>query len=71
VDSTKHTGGYFIVKGAEKVILIQEQLSKNRIIIETDRKGFIQAAVTSSTHNIKSKTYVSSDKTDRVCFNLS
>lgn len=32
-------GGYFIVKGTEKVILIQEQLSKNRIIIDTDNKG--------------------------------
>jgi hypothetical protein len=28
-------GGYFIVRGTEKVILIQEQLSKNRIIIDT------------------------------------
>ena len=27
-------GGYFVVKGTEKVILIQEQLSKNRIIID-------------------------------------
>lgn len=27
-------GGYFIVRGTEKVILIQEQLSKNRIIID-------------------------------------
>ncbi|GKA27994.1 DNA-directed RNA polymerase III subunit 2 [Tanacetum coccineum] len=32
-------GGYFVVKGNEKVILIQEQLSKNRIIIDTDKKG--------------------------------
>ena len=32
-------GGYFIVKGVEKVILIQEQLSKNRIIVELDKKG--------------------------------
>ncbi|KAG8076431.1 hypothetical protein GUJ93_ZPchr0006g40655 [Zizania palustris] len=32
-------GGYFVVKGTEKVILIQEQLSKNRIIIDTDSKG--------------------------------
>jgi DNA-directed RNA polymerase III subunit RPC2 len=31
-------GGYFIVKGVEKVILIQEQLSKNRIIIDSDAK---------------------------------
>ncbi|TKY56059.1 DNA-directed RNA polymerase III subunit RPC2 [Spatholobus suberectus] len=32
-------GGYFVIKGTEKVILIQEQLSKNRIIIDTDKKG--------------------------------
>jgi DNA-directed RNA polymerase III subunit RPC2 len=42
-------GGYFVVKGTEKVILVQEQLSKNRILIETDsRKGTIMASVTRS-----------------------
>ncbi|CAG8539382.1 19658_t:CDS:10, partial [Dentiscutata erythropus] len=51
-------GGYFIIKGTEKVILIQEQLSKNRIIVEGDRKGLVQAYVTSSTHERKSKTYI-------------
>ncbi|OXB69303.1 hypothetical protein ASZ78_015703 [Callipepla squamata] len=49
-------GGYFIVKGVEKVILIQEQLSKNRIIVEADRKGTVGASVTSSTHEKKSRT---------------
>uniref|UniRef100_A0A1D1YTE4 DNA-directed RNA polymerase subunit beta n=2 Tax=Anthurium amnicola TaxID=1678845 RepID=A0A1D1YTE4_9ARAE len=49
-------GGYFVVKGTEKVILIQEQLSKNRIIIDTDSKGRVTASVTSSTHETKSKT---------------
>ncbi|KAG6476798.1 hypothetical protein ZIOFF_066046 [Zingiber officinale] len=65
-------GGYFIVKGTEKVILMQEQLSKNRIIIDTDSKGRehflstftiiittlirVTASVTSSTHETKSKT---------------
>ncbi|KAG8579675.1 hypothetical protein GDO81_011000 [Engystomops pustulosus] len=49
-------GGYFIVKGMEKVILIQEQLSKNRIIVEADRKGAVGASVTSSTHEKKSRT---------------
>eukprot|EP00164_Ancoracysta_twista_P013168 GFYU01020938.1.p1 GENE.GFYU01020938.1~~GFYU01020938.1.p1 ORF type:complete len:248 (+),score=42.83 GFYU01020938.1:94-837(+) len=51
-------GGYFVVKGVEKVILIQEQPSKNRIIIETDGKGGIGASVTSSTHERKSRTNV-------------
>ncbi|KAK5660953.1 hypothetical protein OQA88_12328 [Cercophora sp. LCS_1] len=51
-------GGYFIVNGTEKVILIQEQLSKNRVIVEADDKGGVSASVTSSTHERKSKTYV-------------
>lgn len=54
-------GGYFIVKGTEKVILVQEQLSKNRIIVENDGRGAgvsVQASVTSSTHERKSKSYV-------------
>ena len=50
-------GGYFIVKGQEKVILVQEQLSKNRVIVES-QKGAVQASVTSSTHERKSKSYV-------------
>jgi DNA-directed RNA polymerase III subunit RPC2 len=40
-------GGYFVVNGTEKVILIQEQLSKNRILIEHDaKKNITQASVT-------------------------
>lgn len=49
-------GGYFIIKGTEKVILIQEQLSKNRIIVDLDSHGQVVASVTSSTHERKSKT---------------
>ena len=42
-------GGYFIVNGTEKVILVQEQLSKNRIIVESDlKKKVVQASVTRS-----------------------
>ncbi|KAM7200984.1 hypothetical protein V8F33_003650 [Rhypophila sp. PSN 637] len=51
-------GGYFIIGGTEKVILIQEQLSKNRVIVEADEKMGVHASVTSSTHERKSKTYV-------------
>lgn len=50
-------GGYFIVRGIERVVLIQEQLSKNRIIIESGPKG-PYASVTSSTDEHKSKTSV-------------
>lgn len=40
-------GGYFVVNGTEKVILVQEQLSKNRVIVETDvKKGIVSASVT-------------------------
>jgi len=35
----KFQGGYFITRGTEKVILIQEQMSKNRMIVEIDRTG--------------------------------
>ncbi|CAH1984880.1 unnamed protein product [Acanthoscelides obtectus] len=50
-------GGYFVVKGQEKVILIQEQLMKNRMIVEEGKWG-IQCQVTSSTHEKKSRTMV-------------
>lgn len=40
-------GGYFIVSGTEKVILVQEQLSKNRVLVETDTKrALVTASVT-------------------------
>ena len=40
-------GGYFIVNGQEKVILVQEQLSKNRVIVEQEyRRDTVQASVT-------------------------
>src|SRR3990167_7137881 len=66
-------GGYFVCKGVERVVLIQEQLSKNRIIIgiylflffifififfiENDKENLC-ASVTSSSHERKSQTNV-------------
>ena len=38
-------GGYFVVNGTEKVILVQEQLSKNRVIVD-EVKDTIMATVT-------------------------
>ncbi|OMP08928.1 hypothetical protein COLO4_05983 [Corchorus olitorius] len=55
-------GGYFIIKGTDKVMLIQEQLSKNRIIIDADKKGNINASVTSSSEATKSKTVIQMEK---------
>ncbi|KAJ2636153.1 DNA-directed RNA polymerase III complex subunit Rpc2 [Coemansia sp. RSA 1286] len=57
-------GGYFIVRGTEKVILVQEQITKNRIIVQTE-KGMMVASVTSTTHELKSMTYVTY-KNDRL-----
>uniref|UniRef100_H2Z7Q0 DNA-directed RNA polymerase subunit beta n=1 Tax=Ciona savignyi TaxID=51511 RepID=H2Z7Q0_CIOSA len=51
-------GGYFVCKGVEKVILIQEQMSKNRMIVERDRKGFCACSVHSSTHEKKTRVNV-------------
>lgn len=51
-------GGYFITRGTEKVILIQEQLSKNRMLVETDKNGLMTCHVTSSTHATKTKTII-------------
>lgn len=50
-------GGYFVVRGQEKVILIQEQMSWNKMITE-DFNGQIQCQVASSTHEKKSRTNV-------------
>nr|XP_039254006.1 DNA-directed RNA polymerase III subunit RPC2-like [Styela clava] len=51
-------GGYFVCKGVEKVILIQEQLSKNRMICEKDRKGLVSCSVHSSTHEKKTRATI-------------
>jgi len=50
--------GYFIIKGIEKVLLIQEQMSKNRIIVEYDSKKNLTASVISATHDTKSRTTI-------------
>lgn len=50
-------GGYFIIRGAEKVILIQEQMSWNKMITETNGPQ-IQCQVASSIHEKKFRTNV-------------
>lgn len=55
-------GGYFIVRGSEKVVLMHEQLSKNRIMINRNIKKELFCEVLSTTLDRKSKTYVISKK---------
>lgn len=52
------SGGYFIINGQEKVILIQEQMIRNRIILEEDGKDCIVASCNSFTHDKKTKTNI-------------
>ncbi len=49
-----------MLQGTEKVILMQEQLAKNRILIEMDSQQQIMASVHSSTHERKTKTGITS-----------
>ncbi|KAL3319027.1 DNA-directed RNA polymerase III subunit RPC2 [Cichlidogyrus casuarinus] len=51
-------GGYFIINGTEKVVLMQEQLSKNRILVEDDSRRGLVCSVTSSSAQMKSKTNI-------------
>jgi hypothetical protein len=53
VDSSNGSVSYPV-----QVCLIQEQLSKNRVILELDSKSNISASVTSSTHERKSRTVI-------------
>lgn len=55
-------GGYFIVNGSEKVILIHEQLSRNRILIE---EGPV-CQVTSATAERKSRTNIMINKKKQI-----
>lgn len=55
-------GGYFIVRGSEKVVLMHEQLSKNRIMINRDSKKELVCEVLSSTQDRKSKTHIIAKK---------
>ncbi|KAI6242259.1 DNA-directed RNA polymerase subunit beta [Aphelenchoides fujianensis] len=55
-------GGYFIVRGAEKVVLMMEQGCKNRIMVNRNAKKELVCEVLSATTERKSKTNVVSKK---------
>lgn len=51
--------GYFIIKGVEKVVLMQEQMSRNRILVERDNKtDTLVANCASNTLETKSRISV-------------
>ncbi|KRY30380.1 DNA-directed RNA polymerase III subunit RPC2 [Trichinella spiralis] len=51
-------GGYFIIRGTERVVLIQEQMSKNRMLVAMDKTDEISCGVLTMTHISRGKTYV-------------
>nr|UXY87667.1 second-largest subunit of RNA polymerase III [Cryptomonas curvata] len=51
-------GGYFIIKGTERIILIQENLCTNRITIEKDKGGNICAVIVSCLFEKKTKNWI-------------
>ena len=51
-----------MVRGTEKVILIQEQLMRNRILIDSDSDGDVFAQVTSSDTERKTMTKIKHKK---------
>lgn len=51
--------GYFVIKGVEKVVLMQEQLCRNKILVDMDHKtNLLQASCASATLETKSKIAV-------------
>ena len=55
-------GGYFIIRGTEKVVLMHEQMAKNRIMINRNSKKELVCEVMSVTSQRKSKTYMVNKK---------
>ena len=55
-------GGYFVVRGAEKVVLIQEQAATNRILVELDKTGAFCCKVTSISDEMKTMTELNQKK---------
>ena len=51
-------GGYFIVRGAEKSILLAEQITMNRIVLGRNTDGNIEVTVASNTTERKSRCAV-------------
>ena len=55
-------GGYFIIKGTERVLVGIEDIAPNRMINATDKKGSAVTSVTSTTLSFRAKCSVTRDK---------
>ncbi len=55
-------GGYFIIKGTERVLVGIEDIAPNRMMTSIDRKGATVTAVTSITPNFRARCSVTRDK---------
>ncbi len=55
-------GGYFIIKGTERVLVGIEDIAPNRMMVSKDKKGGTTTSVTSTTINFRARCSVIRDK---------
>lgn len=55
-------GGYFIIKGTERVLVGVEDIAPNRMMVSKDKKGDSTTSVTSTTLNFRARCSVIRDK---------
>ena len=56
-------GGYFIINGNEKVLVMQEELAPNRVMVDRQASGVIAAKAISVRQGYRTKIYVEKRKT--------
>ncbi len=67
------SGGYFIINGNEKVLVMQEELAPNRVMVDRQASGVITAKAISVRQGYRTKIYIEKRKTGtfRISFPLS
>ena len=63
-------GGYFIISGSEKVVLLQEQLAVNKIFLMSIEKGSVVSRMTSNTPRGTSLIELAMDKKTKTVIKL-
>jgi DNA-directed RNA polymerase II subunit RPB2 len=70
-EDPKDPGGYFVVSGGEKVVLLQEQLAVNRIfLMDMDGKGAVVARMTANTSRGTSLIEIATDKSSKAIIEM-